>query len=62
MSGTKARPSASCPTLPDVWRSLFFITVHAVAVAVIAVLIRKTQERLLVIAFSLIMAGAQSAT
>lgn len=45
-------------TLPDLWRSGFFITVTLVAVAVITVLIRKTRERLLVVAFSLILAGA----
>lgn len=45
-------------TLPDLWRSSFFITVTAVAVVILAVLIRKTQERLLVTAFSLIVAGA----
>lgn len=45
-------------TLPDLWRSAFFITVTLAAVAVITVLIRKTQERLLVVAFSLILAGA----
>lgn len=44
--------------LPDGWRSLFFVTVTAVAVAVILVLIRKTHERLLVTAFSLIAGGA----
>lgn len=44
--------------LPGVWRSAFFITVTLVAVAVIAVLIKKTHERLLVVAFSLIAGGA----
>lgn len=44
--------------LPDFWRSAFFITVTIVAVAMIAALIRKTHERLLVSAFSLIAAGA----
>ena len=40
------------------WRSLFFILVTVVAVIVIAVLIRKTRERLFVFAFSLIAGGA----
>ena len=44
--------------LPGVWRSLFFVTFTLIAVAVIAALLRKTHERLLVIAFSLIMSGA----
>ena len=44
--------------VPGVWRSLFFITVTFVAIAVIAALIRKTHERLLVIAFALIAGGA----
>jgi signal peptidase II len=44
--------------LPEVWRSAFFITVTITAVAVIAMLIRKTHERLLVTAFSLIAGGA----
>lgn len=43
---------------PDVWRSIFFITVTVIAVAVIALLVRKTHERLLVAAFSLIIGGA----
>lgn len=45
-------------TVPGVWRGVFFITVTLTAVAVIAVLIRKTHERLLVTAFSLITGGA----
>jgi signal peptidase II len=44
--------------VPGIWRSVFFITVTLVAVAVLAVLIRKTHERLLVAAFSLIAGGA----
>jgi signal peptidase II len=40
------------------WRSLFFISVTLTALIVIAVLIRKTHERLLVFAFSLIAGGA----
>ena len=43
---------------PALWRSAFFIVVTLVAVAVIAVLIKKTQERLLVFSFSLIAGGA----
>jgi signal peptidase II len=45
-------------TAPDIFRSVFFITVTLVAVVVIVLLIRKTQERLPVLAFSLIMSGA----
>ena len=41
-------------TMPDGFRSAFFITVTLVAVAAIAMLIIKTRERLLVTAFSLI--------
>jgi signal peptidase II len=44
--------------LPGVWRSAFFITVTLVAVVVLVVLIRKTEERLLASAFSLIAGGA----
>jgi len=44
--------------VPGIWRSVFFITVTLVAVVVLAVLIRKTHERLLVAAFSLIVGGA----
>ncbi len=40
------------------WRSAFFIIVTFIAVAVIAALIHKTRERLLVAAFSLIAGGA----
>ena len=43
---------------PELWRRLFFIIVTLVAVAVIAGLIWKAHERLLVIAFSLIAGGA----
>jgi signal peptidase II len=43
---------------PDVWRTVFFITVTVLAVVVIALLVRKTDERLLVSAFSLIIGGA----
>jgi len=45
-------------TMPDWFRSGFFITVTLVAVAALAVLIKKTHERLLVVAFSLIAGGA----
>jgi signal peptidase II len=44
--------------LPEIWRTAFFVTVTLIALVVIAVLIRKTHERLLVSAFSLIAAGA----
>ena len=40
------------------WRSFFFMSVTIVAIAVIARLIWKTQERLLLIAFALIAGGA----
>ncbi len=43
---------------PGIWRSLFFITVTIVAIAVIAWLIWKTHERLLLVAFALIGGGA----
>ncbi len=43
---------------PAAFRSVFFITVTLIALAVITVLIRKTHERLLVVAFSLIAGGA----
>jgi len=45
-------------TVPGIWRSLFFISVTIIAIVMIAVLIRKTHERLLVAAFSLIAGGA----
>jgi signal peptidase II len=45
-------------TMPNGFRSAFFITVTLVAVAALAVLISKSGERLLVIAFSLIAGGA----
>jgi signal peptidase II len=45
-------------TMPDWFRSAFFITVTLVAVAALAVLISRTSERLLVAAFSLIAGGA----
>jgi signal peptidase II len=40
------------------WRKVFFVSVTLIALGVIAVLIRKTHERLLVVAFSLIAGGA----
>jgi signal peptidase II len=40
------------------FRSVFFISVSVVAIAVIAVLIKKTRERLLIVSFSLIAGGA----
>ena len=43
---------------PGIWRSAFFIVVTVIAVAAIVLLIRKTSERLLVAAFSLIAGGA----
>jgi signal peptidase II len=45
-------------TVPGVWRSVFFITVTLVAIGVIALLIKKTHERLPVLAFALIAGGA----
>lgn len=45
-------------TMPGMWRSLFFISVTIIAVAVIAFLIRTAHERLPVFAFSLIAGGA----
>jgi len=43
---------------PAMFRSMFFITVSIIAIMVIAFLIRKTHERLQVVAFSLIAGGA----
>ncbi len=40
------------------FRSVFFITVTVAAIIVIMMLIRKTHERLLIVAFSLIAGGA----
>jgi signal peptidase II len=45
-------------SLPEVWRSAFFIMVTIIAVAAIIVLIMKTHERLPVYAFSFIAGGA----
>jgi signal peptidase II len=45
-------------SLPEFWRSAFFITVTLVAVVAIIALIMKSHERLLVYAFSLIAGGA----
>ena len=44
--------------VPGIWRSAFFIVVTVIAIAAIVLLIRKTAERLLVAAFSLIAGGA----
>ena len=43
---------------PGAFRSVFFTSVSLVAVAVIAMLIKKTRERLLIVSFSLIAGGA----
>jgi signal peptidase II len=43
---------------PGVWRSVFFITVSIVALAVILALVRQTRDRLPLIAFALIGGGA----
>ncbi len=43
---------------PETFRSMFFITVTIAAIVVIAALIRKTRERLLIVSFSLIAGGA----
>ena len=40
------------------WRTIFFVTVSVVALAVIATLVHKTAERLPLIAFALIGGGA----
>ena len=45
-------------SLPEFWRSAFFISVTIVAVAAITVLLLKTTDRLPVYAFSLIAGGA----
>jgi len=45
-------------SLPDFWRSAFFIGVTIVAVAAVIALILKTNDRLPVYAFSLIAGGA----
>ena len=45
-------------SLPEFWRSAFFITLTMVAVVVLTVLIVKTHERLPLYAFSLIAGGA----
>ncbi len=42
----------------DFFRSVFFIAITVVALIVIMMLIRKTQERLLIVSFSLIAGGA----
>lgn len=43
---------------PGAWRSIFFITVSIIALAVIAALVRQTRDRLTLIAFALIGGGA----
>jgi signal peptidase II len=45
-------------TAPDGFRSWFFVSVSVAAVTVIAMLIRKASDRLLVASFSLIAGGA----
>lgn len=45
-------------TLPEHWRSAFFIAVTLIAVAAISALIVRTRERLPLYAFSLIVGGA----
>lgn len=45
-------------TTPDGFRSAFFITVSLAALTVIAIMIRKANDRLLVVSFSLIAGGA----
>jgi len=47
-----------CSGSPEVFRSMFFITITIVALVVLAFLIRKTREQLQLIAFSLIAGGA----
>jgi signal peptidase II len=59
--GIPLNPGAAFGILSGIhgaWRSVFFISVTLTALIVIAVLIRKTHERLLVFAFSLIAGGA----
>jgi signal peptidase II len=45
-------------TMPGMGRSIFFITATTIAIIVIGALLRKTEERILIGAFSLIIAGA----
>jgi signal peptidase II len=45
-------------TAPDGFRSVFFISVSLAAIAVIGMLIRKANDRLLVVSFSFIAGGA----
>ena len=45
-------------TAPDGFRSVFFISVSLAAVAVIAMMIRKSKDLLLVVSFSFIAGGA----
>lgn len=44
--------------LPDLWRVSFFITVTLIAVAVMAVMIKNSNDRFQVLTFSLIIGGA----
>lgn len=43
---------------PGMWRTVLFIVVTLIALGVIALLIRKAEERLLIVSFSLIAGGA----
>lgn len=43
---------------PGMWRSIFFISVSLIALAVIIALVRQTRDRLPLIAFALIGGGA----
>ena len=45
-------------TAPDGFRSVFFISVSLAAMVVIAMMIRKAKDRLLVVSFSFIAGGA----
>ena len=45
-------------TAPDGFRSVFFISVSLAAIAVIAMMIRKAKDRMLVVSFSFIAGGA----
>ena len=44
--------------MPAVWRTMFFVSVTVIAVGLIALYIKKTTERLQLVAFSLIASGA----
>ncbi len=45
-------------SMQGAWRTVFFITVSAVALSVLVVLVRKTTERLSLVAYALISGGA----